>query len=86
MNCPLEECTRRDPKGLYAKALRGEIKNFTSLDDPYEEPMSSELTVGTNLLSVEECEAVRGNASACNPCSIWLLTWRIASPIEPGKF
>ena len=55
VKCPVEECIRRDPKGLYAKALRGEIKNFTGLDDPYEEPMSPELTVETNLLSVEEC-------------------------------
>lgn len=52
--CPVEECIRRDPKGLYAKALRGEIKKFTGLDDPYEEPKSPELTVETNLLSVEE--------------------------------
>ena len=55
VKCPLEECIRRDPKGLYAKALRGEIKNFTGLDAPYEEPQSPELTVETNLLSVEEC-------------------------------
>ncbi len=51
----MEECIRRDPKGLYAKALRGEVKNFTGLDDPYEEPTSPEVTVETNMLSVEEC-------------------------------
>ena len=55
VKCPVEECIRRDPKGLYAKALRGEIKNFTGLDDPYEEPLSPELTVMTHRLSVEEC-------------------------------
>ena len=55
VKCPVEECIRRDPKGLYAKALRGEIKNFTGIDDPYEEPISPELTVETDLLSVEEC-------------------------------
>lgn len=55
VKCPVEECIRRDPKGLYAKALRGEIKNFTGLDDPYEEPTSPELTVETNLLTVGEC-------------------------------
>ena len=55
VKCPIEECIRRDPKGLYAKALRGEIKNFTGIDDPYEEPISPEVTVETNLLSVEEC-------------------------------
>ena len=55
VKCPVEECIRRDPKGLYARALRGEIKNFTGIDDPYEEPESPELTVETNVLSVEEC-------------------------------
>ena len=55
VKCPVEECIRRDPKGLYAKALRGEIRNFTGIDDPYEEPESPELTVETNLLSVGEC-------------------------------
>ncbi len=55
VKCPIDECIRRDPKGLYAKALRGEIKNFTGIDDPYEEPISPEVTVETNLLSVEEC-------------------------------
>ncbi len=55
VKCPLEECIRRDPKGLYTKALRGEINNFTGLDDPYEEPKASELTVETNVLSVEKC-------------------------------
>ena len=55
VKCPVEECIRRDPKGLYAKALRGEIKNFTGLDDPYEEPKTPELIVETNLLSVQEC-------------------------------
>ena len=55
VKCPVEECIRRDPKGLYAKALRGEIKNFTGVDDPYEEPVNPELTVETNVLSVKEC-------------------------------
>ena len=40
---------------MYAKALRGEIKNFTGVDDPYEEPMTPELIVETNVLSVQEC-------------------------------
>ena len=55
VKCPVEECIRRDPKGLYAKALRGEIKNFTGLDAPYEAPIFPELTLETNLLTVEEC-------------------------------
>ncbi len=45
--CSLEECIRRDPKGLYRKALKGEIKHFTGITDPYEEPESPELTIDT---------------------------------------
>ncbi len=55
VKCPVEECIRRDPKGLYAKALRGEIKDFTGLDAPYEEPTTPELTLETDGISVEEC-------------------------------
>jgi adenylylsulfate kinase len=54
---PLEECERRDVKGLYARARRGEIKNFTGIDDPYEPPENPELTLDTRALSVEECVA-----------------------------
>jgi bifunctional enzyme CysN/CysC len=45
VDTPLDECERRDPKGLYAKARRGEIKNFTGIDDPYEAPLSPELVL-----------------------------------------
>lgn len=55
VKCPVEECIRRDPKGLYVRALRGEIKNFTGIDDPYEEPQDPEVTVKTDVFSVEEC-------------------------------
>ena len=51
---PLEECERRDVKGLYARARRGEIKNFTGIDDPYEPPEKPELTLDTRVLSVDE--------------------------------
>lgn len=51
---PLEECERRDAKGLYAKARRGEIANFTGIDDPYERPSAPELTVDTSGQSVEQ--------------------------------
>jgi adenylylsulfate kinase len=44
---PLEECARRDPKGLYRKAYAGEISDFTGVSDPYEEPLSPELTIET---------------------------------------
>jgi adenylylsulfate kinase len=54
---PLEECERRDVKGLYARARRGEIRNFTGIDDPYEPPEHPELTLDTRALSVEQCVA-----------------------------
>lgn len=54
---PLEECERRDVKGLYARARRGEIRNFTGIDDPYEPPEHPELTLDTRVLSVDECVA-----------------------------
>ncbi|HYF38540.1 MAG TPA: adenylyl-sulfate kinase [Gemmatimonadales bacterium] len=54
---PLEECERRDVKGLYARARRGELKNFTGIDDPYEVPEQPELTLDTRTLSVEQSVA-----------------------------
>ena len=45
VKAPLEVCERRDPKGLYKKARAGEIKNFTGIDDPYEDPLAPELVV-----------------------------------------
>jgi bifunctional enzyme CysN/CysC len=46
VDTPLEECEKRDPKGLYARARAGEIKNFTGIDDPYEAPQSPEVRLG----------------------------------------
>jgi len=46
---------RRDPKGLYKKALKGEITNMTGLQDPYEEPLNPEVVVDTEKESLEEC-------------------------------
>jgi bifunctional enzyme CysN/CysC len=54
VQCDLEVCKRRDPKGLYAKALRGEISNFTGISSPYEAPENPELVVETDLKSTEE--------------------------------
>jgi adenylylsulfate kinase len=54
VSCPLEECERRDPKQLYAKARRGEIKDFTGINSPYEEPANPEITIYSDLLSVDE--------------------------------
>ena len=47
VNTPLEVCEERDIKGLYAMARRGEIKGFTGIDDPYEEPVNPEITLNT---------------------------------------
>ncbi len=51
----LETCIARDPKGLYRKALNGEIKNFTGLDAPYELPLNPELTIDTQNKTIAEC-------------------------------
>lgn len=51
---PLDECERRDTKGLYAKARKGEITQFTGIDDPYEEPVNPEIKVDTTNLTVDE--------------------------------
>lgn len=54
VSTPLEECERRDVKGLYAKARRGEIKDFTGITSPFEAPESPALAIDTTNLSVEE--------------------------------
>lgn len=50
----IEECEKRDVKGLYKKARNGEIPNFTGVTSPYEVPQSSELEIDTTKISVEE--------------------------------
>ena len=57
VRCPLEELTRRDVKGLYEKALRGELANFTGVSDPYEAPEHPEVVVDTDRESVEQSVA-----------------------------
>jgi adenylylsulfate kinase len=54
VQCPIEECERRDPKQLYAKARRGEIKDFTGIDSPYEAPEQPEITLHSDQVTVEE--------------------------------
>jgi adenylylsulfate kinase len=55
VKCSLETCIARDPKGLYKKALSGEIKDLTGLQDPYEEPDNPEIIVDTERQPLEEC-------------------------------
>lgn len=54
VKCPLEECERRDPKGLYQKARNGEIPEFTGISSPYEEPLAPEIVIDSADTSVEE--------------------------------
>lgn len=56
--CPLEVCLARDVKGMYKKALAGEIPQFTGISDPYEEPTEPEVIVDTDRLSPEEAMRV----------------------------
>jgi len=55
MDTALEECEKRDPKGLYKKARSGQIKNFTGIDSEYEIPETPEIIINTVELSIEEC-------------------------------
>lgn len=55
LSAPLEVCERRDPKGLYAKARAGLVKDFTGITAPYEAPMDPELELRTDKFTVEEC-------------------------------
>jgi len=54
INTPIEECERRDTKGLYAKARAGLIKNFTGIDSPYEEPINPDVEIRTMEMGIEE--------------------------------
>ncbi|WP_293371321.1 adenylyl-sulfate kinase [Nevskia sp.] len=54
VDCPLEEAEKRDPKGLYKKARAGQIKNFTGIDDPYEEPNAPELVLKTAEMTLDQ--------------------------------
>jgi bifunctional enzyme CysN/CysC len=54
VDTPFEECARRDPKGLYARAIRGDIRNFTGVDSPYQAPVRPELHLKTADASAED--------------------------------
>ncbi|MSR51250.1 MAG: sulfate adenylyltransferase subunit CysN [Gemmataceae bacterium] len=55
VSTPIAECEKRDVKGLYAKARKGELKNFTGIDSPYEAPENAELVIDTSTKSPEDC-------------------------------
>ena len=56
IHCPIEVCEQRDVKGLYKKARAGEIKNFTGIDSPFENPANPSLEVRTDLNSLDDCK------------------------------
>lgn len=58
VRCPLEVLIERDVKGLYKKALRGEVKNFTGVSDPYEPPLAAEVEVDSSVEAIEESVAL----------------------------
>ena len=58
VNASLETCIERDPKGLYARAIAGEIPHFTGISDPYEAPLAPDIECRTGLQSVAECATV----------------------------
>ena len=54
LKCPVSECEKRDPKGIYKKARCGEVKGFTGISSPYEEPENPEIIIETDKLSLDE--------------------------------
>lgn len=54
VKCPVEVCIQRDTRGLYKRALEGEISNFTGISDPYEEPLNPEVLIESDKESLEE--------------------------------
>ena len=84
VRCPIETLIDRDVKGLYAKALSGEVKQFTGISDPYEEPLTPEIVVDTSEESIEESTAkilehvLNVHAASVESCELFI-------PIEPAE-
>lgn len=55
VDCSVDTCEKRDPKGLYKKAKTGEIQNFTGISSPYEAPLNPEIILNTDQLSIQQC-------------------------------
>jgi adenylylsulfate kinase len=70
---PVSTCAQRDPKGLYAKALAGQITNFTGVSDPYEPPLEPELTLHTDTQSVDD---------SVHQVLAWLETNHLTTPTD----
>ena len=71
VDTPVEECEKRDPKGLYAKARAGEIQGFTGINAPYEAPENAEMVIDTTKVSVQEavtrCRAMLESSGSGRP-------------------
>ncbi|WP_251554105.1 adenylyl-sulfate kinase [Neobacillus muris] len=57
LHCPIQVCEDRDPKGLYRKARKGEIPDFTGISSPYEPPLNPEITIETSKVAIEQSVA-----------------------------
>ena len=87
VDTPLAVAEARDVKGLYGKARRGELKNFTGIDSPYEAPEAPELRVGTTTLSPEQAADVvidKLRAAGCNPKESRSGQWEAKCPHADG--
>jgi len=73
---PVSTCAERDPKGLYAKALSGEITNFTGISDPYQPPTNPEITLHTETESVDD---------SVHQLITWLETNQLTMPLRPRQ-
>lgn len=71
VECPVETCAARDPKGLYKKAMDGELTNFTGVSAPYEPPINSKVTIRSDLLSPEQSAALVLESLAQRECINW---------------
>lgn len=71
VKCSLETCEARDPKELYKKARSGDIKNFTGIDSPYEEPISAEIVLDTDENDIDKCVKQIINYLEARKTKIW---------------
>jgi len=82
VKCPPEICKKRDIKGMYAKAIRGEITNFTGVQKKYEEPLNPDLIVETNKDSLDECvNKILRLSKENNPKALLIGRWQ---PLHEG--
>jgi bifunctional enzyme CysN/CysC len=78
IDTPIEDCMARDPKGLYAKALKGEIKNFTGLDSPYEAPENPDIHIKTQHMgAIEAAQSLVDQLEAAGLLTLDAPDWSI---------